>query len=114
MGQVNKFFRNTTVGLAHWCPGCEEMHVLPPSWKFDGNLECPTFDPSFRHQGMRCEFKDYKWTGEWIRDAQGKTIPVTCHYNLVAGQLRFHANSTHQLAGKVVPLPVLPQGLTDE
>jgi len=113
MGQVNRFFRNTVSGLAHWCPGCEEIHILPPSWEFDGNLECPTFKPSFLHSMHKREFVNHKWTGEWTRDAEGKTIPAICHYNLIAGQLHFHADCTHALKSTVVPLPILPEGLTD-
>jgi len=115
MSQVSSVLRRYADGYAHWCPGCLEMHVLPDGgWKFDGNLECPTFDPSFKHEFTRCEYVNGKWTGEWIRDAQGKTIPATCHYNLIAGQLHFHVDCTHALKNKVVPLPKLPEGLTDE
>jgi hypothetical protein len=100
-------------GFAHWCPGCEEMHILPDSWKFDGNLEKPTFQPSFKHEGFQCIYIDGKWTGEWKRDANGEVIPYICHYVLTSGILNFCNDSTHALAGKSVPLPFLPQGLTD-
>ena len=72
--------------FSHYCPGCDMRHVLPPGWTFNGNLERPTFVPSFRHQ----------WGGE------GKKC---CHYNLTDGQLFFHADSTHKLAGQTVELP---------
>ena len=101
-------------GFFHWCPGCEEMHILPDSWTFDGNLEKPTFTPSFKHEGIQRVFVDGKWTGEWKRDGNGNTIPYICHYVLTAGMLNFGGDSTHALASQVVPLPVLPPGFTDE
>ena len=90
------------------------MHPLPDSWTFDGNLDVPTFSPSFKHEGVQRVFVDGKWTGEWKRDETGNTIPYVCHYVLTAGILNFCGDCSHALAGKHVPLPQLPQGLTDE
>lgn len=73
----------------HWCPGCEEFHPLPDGWTFNGNLESPTFSPSFKHT---------------INN--GKAV---CHYILTAGQLNFCGDCTHDLAGQSVPLPMLPK-----
>ena len=28
MGQINSKLRSVTGGFAHWCPGCEGMHVI--------------------------------------------------------------------------------------
>ena len=114
MSQVSSTLRRIEGGFAHWCPGCEEVHRLPDSWSFNGDLEKPTFAPSFKHSGIRCVFADGKWTGEWVRDASGNTVPYVCHYTLTAGQLQFCSDSTHALAGKTVPLPQLPEGLTYE
>lgn len=113
MGQVSSKLRRAEGGYEHWCPACEEMHILPDRWAFDGNLESPSFTPSFRHGGIRREFADGEWTGNWIRDSAGNTIPRVCHYILTAGVLNFCGDSTHSLAGKVVALPELPSGLTD-
>ena len=114
MGQVSSTLRRVANGFAHWCPGCEEMHTLPDSWNFDGNLEKPSFTPSFKREGIQRVFVGGKWTGEWKRDATGNTIPYLCHYVLTAGQINFQADCSHALSGKSVPLPVLPEGLTDE
>ena len=114
MGQVSSVLRRYKGGYLHWCPACEEMHVLPDSWKFDGNLERPTFHPSFKHEGCQIEKVDGKWTGEWIRGADGKPLPFVCHYVLTAGQLHFCADCTHSMAGKVVPLPKLPEFYADK
>jgi hypothetical protein len=111
--QVGTRLRRYSGGFAHWCPGCEEMHRLPDSWTFDGNLESPTFRPSFKHEGVQCVVVEGQWTGEWKLDSAGKTIPYVCHYVLTAGQLNFCADSTHSLAGQTVPLPDLPPHVTD-
>lgn len=77
----------------HWCPGCEALHVInveKPNhsnaiWRFDGNMETPTFQPSVNIVGR-------------------------CHYTITAGQITFHGDSKHKLAGQVVPLPEIPEG----
>jgi hypothetical protein len=85
-------------GWAHWCPGCEELHRLPyveppaPGWTFDGNMEAPTFAPSFAHT-----------MGPPDRRR-------SCHYILTAGVLDFQPDCSHALRGKV-PLPDIPDGV---
>lgn len=109
MNQVSATLRRLTNGYAHWCPGCEEMHRLPDSWTFDGNVECPTFSPSFKHSGVRAVTVNGEWTGEFVTDAAGKPIPFICHYILTAGVLNFCGDCTHSLTGRSVPLPPLPE-----
>lgn len=114
MGQVSDVLRRTETGYAHWCPGCEEMHVLPDSWTFNGDVNRPTFHPSFLHSLVARELEEGVWTGDWKRDADGALRRIICHYHLIDGQLQFCADSVHALAGKTVPLPSLPKGLRDE
>lgn len=114
MGQVSSVLRRVQGGYAHWCPGCEEIHVLPDGWTFDGNLEKPTFSPSFKYSGTRCVYVDGKWTGEFVKDADGKPADRQCHYILTNGVLNFCSDCNHALAGKAVPLPPLPEGFTDD
>lgn len=114
MGQVSDILRRATNGYVHWCPACEEAHILPDNWAFDGNVERPTFHPSFKHEGCQIEKVDGKWTGEWIRGVDGKPLPFVCHYNLISGQLHFCNDCTHGMANKVVPLPKLPDHLKDK
>ena len=113
MGQVSSTLRRSTGGYLHWCPGCEEMHQLPDSWAFDGNLESPTFSPSFKHSGLKRICVDGKWTGAWERDENNNTVLSICHYILTAGVLNFCGDCTHGLANKQISLPKLPEGLTD-
>lgn len=91
--QVSTKLRRTNAGYAHWCPGCKEMHIIPDSWDFDGNLDSPTFAPSVllrRPPAISC-----------------------CHYFLRAGQLDFCPDSFHELQAKLVPLPALPEAYRD-
>ena len=107
LSQVNSKLRRTTGRYMHWCPGCEEMHQLPDSWTFDGNLDRPTFNPSFKHS--RPAFPSY--TAEGI--GLGESFTKICHYHLHDGVLKFCNDSMHPLAGQNVPLPDLPAHLRD-
>lgn len=112
MSRVSSKLRRQSNGYAHWCPACGETHPLPDGWEFDGNLECPTFTPSFKHTGaQRIVTERGDWTGEWKRDANGKPLAGVCHYVLTAGVLNFCNDCTHAMAGKAVPLPDLPAWL---
>lgn len=115
MNQVSPVLRRYEGGYAHWCPGCGEMHRLPDSWRFDGNLRQPTFTPSLKHTGVKPVLDAAgRWTGEWERDSAGNPVPFVCHYVLTAGVLNFCGDCTHELAGKSVPLPPLPSEHWDE
>lgn len=85
--QVSRKLRRATGRYFHWCPGCRAHHPLPDSWDFDGNVDRPTFSPSFR---------------------QGNPDGTQCHYFIRAGRIEFCSDSAHRLAGKSVDLPDLP------
>ena len=115
MGQISPYLRSVEGGHAHWCPGCEELHVIPSSWKFSGNADRPTFEPSVKITGKQTVVVDGKWTGEWVCGPDGKALDYCCHYILKKGQLNFCSDSTHKLSGQQnVPLPLLPPHLMDE
>ena len=115
MGQAGPYFRRTESGLSHWCPGCGEMHNIPSSWTFNGDLNRPTFSPSVKITGKQT-VKDARgeWTGEWVRGPDGKAIDDCCHYILTDGMLNFCGDSVHALKGQRVPLPELPEWLRDD
>jgi Family of unknown function (DUF6527) len=114
MDQISSKLRRAEGAYVHWCPGCHEAHRLPDRWTFDGNLESPTFTPSFRHSGVQAvNAADGSWTGEFVHDAAGEPVPFVCHYILTAGVLNFCGDSTHALAGQSVELQPLPPGMTD-
>ena len=109
--QLSPVLRKSTRGYSHWCPGGEEVHVIFDRWAFDGNVASPTFTPSVRISGKLTVKVRGEWTGEWVRDANGKAVDSCCHYNLTAGQIQFHNDCTHSLVGKKVPLPAFPDYL---
>lgn len=96
MGQVSPVLRRASNGYLHWCPACLEMHILPDhGWTFDGNLERPTFQPSFKHEsGLE--------GARWI-----------CHYVLTSGILNYCTDCSHGMAGRSVPMELVPEELSD-
>jgi hypothetical protein len=86
-------------GYMLWCPGCGFAHVIytkngagRPEWKFNGNKEKPTFEPS-----LLCSWNE----GE----EQAKKV---CHSFVRDGQWQFLGDCTHKLANKTVPLEPFP------
>lgn len=78
------------------------MHPLPDGWTFDGNLEAPTFSPSFAHN----------WgPNGWKRD-DGRIIMV-CHYIVTAGRVAYCGDCTHEQAGQTIDMPALPADYCD-
>lgn len=97
------------------CPGCvagaqpgyDGLHMLPvndtgekidglnlPFWKFDGNLETPTLEPSIlSHE---------------VVTSKGVMLHPRCHSYLRQGIFHFLEDSEHPLAGQFVPIPDLP------
>lgn len=78
------------------CPGCDMMHMVPvkyapeyanrngkpkPTWKFNGDMESPTFIPSYRI--------------EW----NGAEPPQRCHVIIRNGELIYLIDTTHRLSG---------------
>lgn len=96
-----------------FCPGCEERHVFyddkapenrKPRWKFNGDLNNPTVNPSLLYR-----------TGHYVQGQpqppncrhcnDGYVACVICHSFVENGQIRFLNDCTHELAGQTVPLP---------
>lgn len=108
MNQVSAKLRRYKTGYSHWCPGCEEAHALPDTWTFNGNLDRPTFTPSFLHTNHH--FPSYTVEGIGI----GEKFKQVCHYVLTDGVLNFCGDSHHHLKNQSVPLPDLPKHMIDE
>jgi hypothetical protein len=96
-------------GYKFWCPSCDEMHrfrtkapnVLRsdnkpwPVWKFDGNMEFPTFTPSLR---------------SFYTEPDSGAMVTLCHLTLTAGKITYHGDQPKDRkglawAGRVVDLP---------
>jgi hypothetical protein len=87
-----------SVAYSHWCPACNHVHTYRvqgagPNWNFDGNVDSPTFTPSYR------EF--YPAQG----DAPETTI---CHTFLTAGVIQFLGDCPNEYANTNVSLPDIP------
>lgn len=90
--KLSDVLEKTTNGYMHYCDGCDSYHHIDveipnphtgAKWTFDGNVEAPTFSPSVNIVGV-------------------------CHYFIQQGNIIYCGDSKHELAGKTVPLPKLP------
>lgn len=102
--------------VAFRCPGCKELHQVRvegygrPRWGFNGDYERPTFTPSVRvrtghyvpgHENGPCWCTYAK---EHPEDDDSFKCSI-CHSFVTDGHIRFLDDCTHDLRGKVVPLP---------
>jgi hypothetical protein len=75
-----------------FCPGCGWPHSFPtPRWKFDGNIEAPTFSPSLRLSIQR-----------------GGNDATVCHLILAKGQITYCADCEHAMKGQTVAMADMP------
>lgn len=103
MGLLNSKLRITEVGPAHWCPGCQSMHIFyidkptktGSQWSWNNDLANPTFNPSMRI---------------YIPAIPKENIPeqTFCHYFLQQGKIKYLSDCQHALAGQEIDLPDLP------
>lgn len=93
MSALGTKLRRTKTGILHWCPACNETHHYTTDgsrgWTFNGDAEKPSFSPSMK----------ITW---------GRPPETCCHYFLTDGVIHYCADSTHNQAGKSVPLPDWP------
>lgn len=83
-----------------WCNACQTEHQFEvPRWKFDGNMDQPTFHPSMKVQWGR--FKTKEGTMGYIK---------CCHFILRNGVMEYQSDCTHELKGQKVPLQDFPKG----
>jgi hypothetical protein len=107
MSKLGTKLRRMKTAVAHWCPGCSEMHVIhvdAPNasgarWTWDGNIEKPTFQPSINIRINPPDHPHY----------QPQAMTSICHYFLHGGNLQFLGDCTYHLKGRTVPLPDLPE-----
>ncbi len=81
-----------------FCPGCEEINVFDTRWKWNNDVEKPTFSPSLVISAPTHFDKKKR----------------RCHSFLRDGIWEFLSDCTHDLSGKNVPIPDLPKWITDD
>ncbi len=110
MMQVSPILRKTVTGHAHWCPACEFTHVLPDNgWTFNGDVQKPTFSPSFKHTYSH-------WTGgvdPVTHLGRGEQQYRVCHYIITDGKIQFCPDSWHKRSD-IVQMPLLPSPHKDD
>jgi hypothetical protein len=97
-----------------WCPGCQEFHWIDPTrWQVMGPEQAPTVRPSVLvtsghfivgHTGPSCWCT---WNAAHP-DEPALSTCRRCHLFIDSGQLRYLADSTHELAGQTVPMRLPP------
>lgn len=98
-------------GLAFWCPGCNETHMIrhgPGQWGWNGSPDRPTFTPSILVRGVK-RLTDEQHAAWQRGEALPEPVPTVCHSFVTDGRIQFLGDSTHALAGQTVDLPPWPQ-----
>ena len=103
--------------VAFWCPGCEDAHRIPVAtgnpavdWKFNGNYDRPTFQPSILVRGRdftpagRAAWKAWCDAGCPEPAPKFEARDERCHSFVSDGEIAFLPDCTHSLAGQTVPL----------
>jgi hypothetical protein len=80
---------------AFHCLGCACSHGIPvegpQAWGWNRSVETPTFTPSILVR--------------WVKEVDGKPLPMVCHSFVTDCQIKFLSDSTHALAGQTVEIP---------
>lgn len=71
-------------GYIFFCAGCCDVHTVGTNWKFNGDMESPTFSPSVL--------------------VVGGSLGIRCHSFIEDGKIRFLKDCNHSLAGQTVEL----------
>lgn len=106
--------------LMFWCPACQFGHgvwtthpngITGAKWKFNGNVESPTIEPSVLVQSTVFSAKgkaDYDaWYAAGCPDRKGQpfdSIPVRCHSVITNGVIHYCGDCSHAMAGKSVQM----------
>ncbi|WP_312066169.1 DUF6527 family protein [Brevundimonas sp.] len=104
MSAARKLLRRIEGGYFIHCPACKTFHVVAvekplsngAQWSFNGDLKRPTFSPSLSVKTGRAVDPNFV--------PEPGDPPEHCHSFIRDGQIEFCSDSTHELAGKTVPL----------
>jgi hypothetical protein len=74
-----------------WCPGCSAIHQVDNRWTLEnGDRVRPTIRGG---------------SGSILVHGEPSIGRPTCHSHVTDGQIQYHGDSTHALAGQTVALP---------
>ena len=81
--------------IRFYCPACKHAHSITDKWGWNGSLDKPTFASS-----VGCNMP-----------SNPHYVPTvhTCHSTVTDGNIYFHSDSTHSLAGQTVAIPHFPE-----
>lgn len=90
-------------GFIFWCLGCKEYHQINTDekikWDFNGDMEKPTFSPSY------LTWRDPKPDVDPKYDKDGKyRNGFRCHSYITDGKIQYLSDCTHELAGQTVDM----------
>ena len=95
------------------CPGCKQPHVyvtaehtngVGPTWTFDGNMDYPNFSPSLLNRWGTHYDPNWGADDPDLTPADRNALSGTCHLFVRNGMIEYCADSSHELAGKTVPM----------
>lgn len=119
MGALSSKLRNVAGGgLTFWCQGCGEAHTVwvsdgpGPRWTWNGDAEKPVFGPSVLVTGVK-RMTDEQHAAFLRGEPLPEPTPLRCHTfvgcnGAQPGEIAYLSDCTHELAGKVIPLPDMP------
>lgn len=116
MGALSIYLRDIAGGgLAFWCPGCREVHVVQhgqgpgPRWVWNGDPIHPTFTPSVLVTGVK-RLTDEQHAA-WRRgEGLPEPVPSRCHTFVTDGRINYLSDCSHELAGQIVDMVPMPAG----
>ncbi len=73
---------------AFHCVACDRPHVFDERWKFNDNVDNPTFDPSLKLS--------------WTEGEEKK--PMVCHLVMQSGRIHYCSDCTHGRASTIADM----------
>lgn len=93
-----------------WCPGCDYLHMVSEAWDVSGSDETLTISPSVLVY-ERQKFINEDLDRPALMAPENITTAPRCHSFVTNGHIQFLGDSTHSLAGQMVPLAPMPDWL---
>lgn len=92
--------------LMFWCPACDHAHTInagPGGWKWNGDPNAPTFEPSIKETGVK-PMTDEEHAAWMATRVLPQAVPHCCHSFVTKGVIQFLSDCTHSMAGQNAPM----------